>query len=92
MPRMADLSAPLGELLTAIIRSLIFSDVDELDIWEWLTGNHRISRITDLGRGLISDLTLTRIMEHTGHRASLRRPCRNSTLRCDRIRPHRTHS
>ena len=90
LPRMAHPApAPLDELLTAIIRSIIFPDVGELDIWEWASGNPRISRITDLDHGLISDLILTRIMEHTGRHASMRRPCRNSILRCDRIHPRR---
>ena len=55
---------PLGELMTAIVRSIIFSDVGELDICGWLPGNHRISRITDLDNGLIPDLILTRITDH----------------------------
>ena len=56
---------PLGDLLTAIDRSLNLPDVGELDIWEWLLGNHRIVGITDLNHGLIADLTLTRITERT---------------------------
>ena len=53
------------ELIQAINRSQVFSDVDELDIWEWLLDNPHITRITQLDHGLISDLIPTRIMEHT---------------------------
>ena len=66
-------TAPLDELFSAIIRSLSFSDVGASDIWEWLADNPGVTSIT-MGREFCSDLTPTRILEHTGRRASLHRP------------------
>ena len=64
--------APLEELLTAIVRSLNFSDVVELDFWEWLGRNPRIVRIADLDNRPIPGRILTRISEHTGQDAVIR--------------------
>ena len=65
-------SAPLDELLSAIIRSLSSSDVDESDIWEWLAGNPDVRSIAP-GRSFCADLIITRILQHAQGRASPRR-------------------
>ena len=53
----------LDELLSAIIRSLSFSDVDESDICEWLADNPVVRGIAH-GTCHSSDLILRRILEH----------------------------
>ena len=62
-------TALLGELLSAISRSLSFSDVEETDIWEWLVDNPVIMGVAPVSDPA-SDLILRRILEH-----NTRRPC-----------------
>ena len=66
-------TALLGGAMSAISRSLSFSDVDEADIWEWLVDSPVIRGVTP-GSDPASDLILRRFVENTTSRPCFATP------------------